>query len=68
VPGDAQAQMFRQWMTAEAARAMVETIECLGSGQLVAAGDRLERGTTGLDQVLRAALTRAHAQTAEVRP
>jgi uncharacterized protein YbjT (DUF2867 family) len=68
VPRDAQEQMFRQWMTSEAARAMVETIACLGSGQIVASGDRLERGTTGLDQVLRAALTRAHAPTAEARP
>jgi uncharacterized protein YbjT (DUF2867 family) len=68
VPRDAQEQTFRQWMTPDAARAMVETIEILGSGQIVAAGDRAERGATGLDQVLRAALDPAAAATRPVQP
>ena len=68
VPRLAQEQMFCQWMTRDAARAMVETIDCLGSGRIVAAGDRLERGTTDFEQVIRAALTRAAADTAEARP
>ena len=68
VPRDAQERTFRQWMTAGAAAAMVETIAALGSGQLVAAGDRRERGTTGLDQVLRAALSQAAVPSGPVQP
>jgi uncharacterized protein YbjT (DUF2867 family) len=68
VPREAQEQTFRRWMTPEAAHAMVETIDCLGSGRIVAAGDRLERGITGLPDVLRTALTPAAARTAEVQP
>jgi len=68
VPRDAQEQTFRRWMTPDAARAMVETIECLDSGQIVDAGDRRERGATGLDQMLRAALSQTAAPTGPVQP
>jgi uncharacterized protein YbjT (DUF2867 family) len=66
VPRDDQEHTFRQWMTPEAARAMGETLECLGSGSTVLGGDRLERGTTGLFQVLRTALARMAARAPEV--
>jgi uncharacterized protein YbjT (DUF2867 family) len=68
VPRAAQEQMFRQWMTRDAARAMIDTIECLCSGRIVAAGDRLERGATDFEQVIRTALNQAAALTPEVRP
>jgi hypothetical protein len=43
-------------MSPEAALAMVETFQCLGSDRLASNADRVERGTTRLEQVLRAAL------------
>jgi hypothetical protein len=67
VPRGAQEHTFGRWMSRDAARAMVETIACLGSGNIVLAGDRLERGTTLLPQVLRTALARAAAQPSVVR-
>jgi uncharacterized protein YbjT (DUF2867 family) len=69
VPLMAQEQALRQYMTRDAARAMVETIECLSSGRIVLAGDRLERGATELGQVLQKALAPAAAHTiVEVQP
>jgi NAD(P)H-binding len=58
VPVQSREELFRQWLSPEAARAMVETLACLGSGRLVAVGDRVERGQTTLAQVLHAALAR----------
>lgn len=58
-----QEQLFRSWMSREAARAMVQTLACLGSGRVVLRGARVEPGHTRLEQVLRAAL-----QDAEARP
>lgn len=57
VPALQQEQAFGQWMSAEAARAMVETFACLSSGRAVPQAARVLRGQTRLDQVLRAALT-----------
>jgi hypothetical protein len=59
VPAASQREQFQHWMSPEAALAMVETFQCLGSARLGANGDRVERGTTRLEQVLRAALAGA---------
>jgi nucleoside-diphosphate-sugar epimerase len=66
VPAAGQEAMLRQWMSRDAARAMVETLACLASGRIVLAGDRVARGQTRLEQVLRAALSRRPAP--EVQP
>lgn len=68
LPSAAQEHTLQQFMTRDAARAMVQTIACLCSGRVVLAGDRLERGETGLEQVLRTALPPRAAQTAPVQP
>jgi uncharacterized protein YbjT (DUF2867 family) len=68
VPAAGQEAMFRQWMSRDAARAMVETLACLASGRTTLDGDRVERGQTRLEQVLRAALSRRPAAPAEVQP
>jgi uncharacterized protein YbjT (DUF2867 family) len=68
VPAAGQEAMFRQWMSRDAARAMVETLACLASGRITLAGDRVERGQTRLEQVLRAALPRRPLAPAEVQP
>jgi uncharacterized protein YbjT (DUF2867 family) len=68
VPAAGQEAMLRQWMSRDAARAMVETLACLASGRILLAGDRIERGQTPLEQVLRAALSGRPAAPAEVRP
>jgi hypothetical protein len=70
VPVQSREELLRQWLSPEAARAMVETFACLGSGRVVASGDRVELGQTRLDQVLGGALAgTAPASTAlEVAP
>jgi NAD(P)H dehydrogenase (quinone) len=72
VPPASQREQFQQWMSPEAARAMVETFQCLGSDPLAANGDRVERGTTRIEQVLREALAGAPsasaARSTEVQP
>jgi len=52
LPPGAQLEVFRRWMSAEAARAMVQTLQCLSSGAELLRGDRSLRGVTRLDQVL----------------
>src|SRR5581483_2074353 len=59
---------FRQFMSPEAARAMFETVECLGSGRLPLCGDRLVRARTRLEQVLREAAATVSTRTPEVHP
>jgi uncharacterized protein YbjT (DUF2867 family) len=66
VPAVGQETMLRQWMSRDAARAMVETLACLASGRIVLAGDRVARGQTRLEQVLRTAVSRRSAP--EVHP
>jgi uncharacterized protein YbjT (DUF2867 family) len=68
VPAAGQETMLRQWMSRDAARAMVETLACLASGRIVLAGDRIERGQTQLEQVLRTALSARPAAVAGVQP
>jgi uncharacterized protein YbjT (DUF2867 family) len=68
VPAAGQEAMLRQWMSREAARAMVETLECLGSGRVVLSGDRIERGRLRLEELLRTALSRRPEVLTEVQP
>jgi uncharacterized protein YbjT (DUF2867 family) len=64
VPAASQREQFQQWMSPEAALAMVETFQCLGSDRLLSNADRVERGTTRLEQVLGAALAGAPSASA----
>jgi uncharacterized protein YbjT (DUF2867 family) len=66
VPPSYQEAMLRQWMSREAARAMVETLECLAAGRVFSRGDRVERGATELADVLSAAVSMAAPLTASV--
>lgn len=59
--------LFRQWMSPEAARAMVETLACTVSGRALPRGLRLERAPTQLEQVLGAAVPRLRSEQ-ELRP
>jgi NAD(P)H dehydrogenase (quinone) len=68
VPADRQEQSLRQAMSAEAARAMIETLECLGSGRALRQGQRTLHGQTRLDQVLRTALSEGAPVDNEVQP
>jgi NAD(P)H dehydrogenase (quinone) len=68
VPRTRQEQTFGQWMSAEAARAMSETFECLGSGRALLQGERTFCGQTRLEQVLRAALTRVPEHASSGQP
>jgi NAD(P)H dehydrogenase (quinone) len=68
VPAAAREEAFCQWMSPEAARAMVETIDCVGSARADAPGDRALRGATPLRQVLLASLVQSASVAPEVRP
>jgi uncharacterized protein YbjT (DUF2867 family) len=52
VPAGEREAAFRRWMSPEAARAMVETLDCIGSGHAPARGIRSLHGPTRLEQVL----------------
>lgn len=66
VPALAQAALFRQWMSAEAASAMVETFAQLGSGRVPLAGTRRQHASTRLEQTLSQAFGRALTTKPEV--
>jgi uncharacterized protein YbjT (DUF2867 family) len=66
VPQQTQASLLAQWMSPEAARAMVATFAQLGSGRVPLTGIRIEHATTPLEQTLRAAIGRARSSTPEV--
>jgi len=68
VPLTQQEQMFRSWMSPEAAQAMIETFACLGSERALPQSQRTLHGKTRLDQVLRAALARAPESARQVQP
>ena len=68
VPTAGQQPMLRQWMSHDAARAMVETLSCLGSGRAVLSGDRVARGDMRLEQVLGLASSRSSEAVAGVQP
>ena len=55
LPRASREQMLQSWMSREAAAAMLETCDCLGSGRVKLRGDRIEHGFTSLDAVLRGA-------------
>jgi NAD(P)H dehydrogenase (quinone) len=58
VPAAGQRVHLERWMSPEAARALIETFDCLGSERLgsgASGSDRIEHGTTRLEQVLRGA-------------
>lgn len=67
VPAAAREQAFASWMSAEAAKAMVETLDCIGAGRAPALGERTLRGGTRLEQVLEASLSHAPHAAVEVR-
>jgi uncharacterized protein YbjT (DUF2867 family) len=66
VPALAQTALLAQWMSPEAACAMVATFAQLGGGRVPLTGTRIERTTTSLEHTLRAALARAPSSTPEV--
>ena len=68
VPSAQLAQMFRQWMSVEAAGAVAETFACLGSGRVLPQGKRTLYGQTRLEQVLRSALIRSAEAGGQVQP
>jgi len=68
IPAAQQEQVLRQWMSAEAARAMVETLHCLGSGRILPQGQRTLHGETRLEQVLRAARPASAQGAQQVQP
>jgi hypothetical protein len=56
VPAATRQAAFESWMSAQAAQAMVETLDCLGSGRAGPRSERRVAGSTRLEQVLRATL------------
>lgn len=68
VPREEQESMLRRWMAPEAARAMFETFECIGSGRIPLRGQRTIRAQTRLEQVLRVALSRGTEEAGTVHP
>jgi uncharacterized protein YbjT (DUF2867 family) len=67
VPAAGQEAMLQRNMSRDAARAMVETLACLASGRILLAGNRIERGQTRLEQVLRMAMSTRPAALAEAQ-
>jgi uncharacterized protein YbjT (DUF2867 family) len=53
VPAAEREAAFGRWMSPEAARAMVETLDAIGSGRAAPRGARSLQGATRLEQVLR---------------
>jgi uncharacterized protein YbjT (DUF2867 family) len=66
VPAAARQAAFSSWMSPEAARAMVETLDCIGSGRAPLLGERSLRGTTPLEQVLQASLAQRASAAQQV--
>lgn len=68
VPAAQQQAMLQQFMSREAARAMAETLACLGSGDVALKGDRIERGHVTLEKLLETALSGRASQPGAVQP